>query len=575
MTTVTIGKLTDGQPLSIDLARLVETRMLIEANSGGGKSYLIRKLLEVTYGKIQQIVLDMEGEFYTLREKFDYILGGKEGDIPADPRSAELLARKILELNASIIIDLSELKQDQRVRFVKMFLEGLIEAPKDLRHPVLVVLDEAHHFCPEKGKGEAESSEAVIDLATRGRKRGLCAVYATQRLGKFNKDAAAEGLNKLIGRTGLDLDQKRAGEELGFRTQDQTRALRDLEPGEFYAYGPAISKAVVKGMIGEVITTHPHSGERIIATIPTPTDKVLKILSKLTDLPKEAEKEAKTKEELLAKIRQLRQEVRSKPRPEFDQASMKRIADANYSKGWKAAEHQYRDVTQKQVSMIQGLISKVKRITEIIGTKEIPKIEMPTMPRLEHAGEGAYMPDALNKVWERQLVKPEPQTIEYPAEGPAIKYGRCEKMILKFLSTQPGRPFNKSQIGAMTGYSATSGGFGNSLSILRKQNLIIQHGELISINSDELDRAEQISADIALTTLDDWLNTLGKAEREIYKVLKDNPEETFTKESLAEKTNYSATSGGFGNAISHLCTLGLAQRTDGGIRFNPDIQEFL
>jgi DNA helicase HerA-like ATPase len=142
-------------------------------------------------------VIDLEGEFSTLREKFDYILIGKNGDTPAEPRSAGLLARRLLELNVSAIINLYELPQQDRKRFVKLFLEALINAPKHLWHPVLVVIDESHVFAPEKGQSEAMG--AVIDLATRGRKRGYCAVLATQRLSKLHKDTAAECNNKLIG----------------------------------------------------------------------------------------------------------------------------------------------------------------------------------------------------------------------------------------------------------------------------------------------------------------------------------------------------------------------------------------
>src|SRR5690606_16099043 len=116
-----IGSSSSGSPISVDLARLIETRALIQANSGGGKSYAIRKLLEVTHGKAQQIVLDMEGEFATLRAKFDYILAGKGGDIPADPRSGDLLARKTLALEASLSVDLYELKKHERIQFVKNF----------------------------------------------------------------------------------------------------------------------------------------------------------------------------------------------------------------------------------------------------------------------------------------------------------------------------------------------------------------------------------------------------------------------------------------------------------------------
>src|SRR5947209_18195302 len=138
----------------------------------------------------------------------------------------------------------------KRKLFVKLFLEALFNAPKHLWHAVLIVIDEAHVFAPEKGQSEA--MEAVIDLATRGRKRGYCAVLATQRLSKLHKDAVAEMNNKLIGRTGLDIDRKRAAEELGFSTKEDAISLRNLAPGEFYAFGPAISEAVEKVTVGPV-----------------------------------------------------------------------------------------------------------------------------------------------------------------------------------------------------------------------------------------------------------------------------------------------------------------------------------
>ena len=118
MSEIKINKLT-----GIDLDSLINTRLLIQANSGGGKSWLIRRLLEQSHGRVQQIVIDLEGEFSTLREKFDYILAGKGGDTPAEPRSAALLAKKLLELNVSAIIDLYELDHYQRKNFVKIFNE--------------------------------------------------------------------------------------------------------------------------------------------------------------------------------------------------------------------------------------------------------------------------------------------------------------------------------------------------------------------------------------------------------------------------------------------------------------------
>src|SRR6266436_3044056 len=301
-----------NQSVSIDLPTLLDTRLLVQANSGGGKSWLLRRLLEQSQGKVQQIVIDTEGEFGTLREKYDYVLAGKDGDTPADPKSAALLARKLLELNVSAIIDLYELHYQDRKHFVRLFLESMINAPKTLWHPCLVVIDEAHKFCHEKEQSEASS--AVIDLATLGRKRGYCAILATQRLSKLHKDAAAECNNKLIGRTTLDVDMKRASEELGFGTKEQAISLRNLAAGEFYAFGSAISADVIKVTIGTVATTHPKAGSRIYTASPIPpTERIKKILSELKDLPEAAEEEARTVEALQQQVATLKRQLAKMP----------------------------------------------------------------------------------------------------------------------------------------------------------------------------------------------------------------------------------------------------------------------
>lgn len=52
-----------GDDARCDLDALVDTRLLVQANSGGGKSWCLRRLLEQTHGKVQHLVIDPEGEF--------------------------------------------------------------------------------------------------------------------------------------------------------------------------------------------------------------------------------------------------------------------------------------------------------------------------------------------------------------------------------------------------------------------------------------------------------------------------------------------------------------------------------
>lgn len=278
----------------IDLDKLIESRLLIQANSGGGKSYTTRRIIEQAFGNVQIIVIDPEGEFGNMRAKYDFVYCGKDGDAPAEPRSASLLARRLLELKASAIIDLYEIPNDRK-RFVKLFLEALINAPKELWHDVIVIIDECHIFAPEKSESEALSS--VIDLASRGRKRGYCLIAATQRPAKLHKDVSAECNNKLIGRAVQDIDRKRSAEEIGFSSKEEVLSLRDLEPGEFYAFGPAISRDVTKIKIGSVSVPPAKRGAAKKAP-PKPSAKVKQILSQLSDLPQEAQKEATTIAEL-------------------------------------------------------------------------------------------------------------------------------------------------------------------------------------------------------------------------------------------------------------------------------------
>lgn len=300
-----------GAGVDVDLDKLIDTRLLVQGNSGSGKSWVLRRVLEQTYGRVQHLVIDPEGEFITLRERFDYVYAAPSGgDTVTHPRSAALLAEKLLDLKVSAILDIFELSPKDRVVFVRRFLEALVDAPRRLWHPALVVTDEAQLFCPEKGAGEAESTDAVLSLATRGRKRGFCAVFGVQRLSMFHKAAAAECNNKLIGRTTLDTDVQRAGKELGLPPAKWPE-LRTLDPskGEWFAYGPALTPTVQRVSVGPVATTHPKAGARITFAAPPPTAKVLALLPKLADLPKEADERAKSIDDLKREVGELRRQL--------------------------------------------------------------------------------------------------------------------------------------------------------------------------------------------------------------------------------------------------------------------------
>jgi uncharacterized protein DUF87 len=309
MKNIVLGTAVDGTTVEIDLKTFLTTRCLIQAASGGGKSRTLRRLAEQLFGRVPTFIIDREGEFSTLREKYGFVLSGKGGETATDPRTAELLCLRLLENNASAIFDLYDLKEPDRHAWVRNFLDALMNAPKTLWRPVVIMVDEAHRVCPERGMGESEAYQSMIDLATDGRKRGFCGVYATQRLGKLSKNASAELLNRLIGRTIEDLDVDRAADLMSVRRSDRQEfdlGLKQMKPGHFWAFGQAVAIERKLVLVGQVETRHPEPGTPAAAIVPPTPEMVKKLLPQLADIPKEAEHKIRTEEELRAEIQNLK-----------------------------------------------------------------------------------------------------------------------------------------------------------------------------------------------------------------------------------------------------------------------------
>jgi hypothetical protein len=251
---IELGSSNAGQPVRLDLEELLSTRLLVQGNSGSGKSHLLRRLLEQSAGHVQQAIIDPEGDFVGLSERFGHVV------IDAERTAGEIqrIAARIRKHRASVVFNLEGLDADAQMRSAAAFLNGLFDADREFWFPMLVVVDEAQLFAPSGGgeiSDEARriSLSAMTNLMCRGRKRGLAGVIATQRLAKLAKNVAAEASNFLMGRTFLDIDMARAADLLGMEKR-QAESFRDLNTGSFVALGPALARRPVAVKIGHVET---------------------------------------------------------------------------------------------------------------------------------------------------------------------------------------------------------------------------------------------------------------------------------------------------------------------------------
>ncbi|WP_093334155.1 ATP-binding protein [Sphingomonas rubra] len=257
-----------GAAVGMDLEELLATRLLVQGNSGSGKSHLLRRLLEKSAGQVQQVIVDPEGDFVTLGPAYGHVV------IEAADYSVAEVARfgtRIREHRASVVLSLEGLEAEGQMRCAAAFLMALFDAPREHWYPALVVVDEAQLFAPTTGGEVAEevrraSLSAMTNLMCRGRKRGLAGVIATQRLAKLAKNVAAEASNFLMGRTFLDIDMARAADLLGMERR-QAEAIRDLPRGHFMALGPAVSRRPISVRIGAVETSA-RSGSPKLTPLP-------------------------------------------------------------------------------------------------------------------------------------------------------------------------------------------------------------------------------------------------------------------------------------------------------------------
>ncbi|KAB0537623.1 MULTISPECIES: ATP-binding protein [Pseudochrobactrum] len=269
---IDMGATTNGTAAMLDLEELLATRLLVQGNSGSGKSYLLRRLLEQSAPWVQQCIIDPEGDFVTLADVYGHVV------VDAARTEAELtrIAQRIRQHRVSVVVNLEGLDIDQQMKAAAAFLNGMFDADRDYWYPMLVVVDEAQLFAPSVG-GEVSdearkiSLSAMTNLMCRGRKRGLAGVIATQRLAKLAKNVAAEASNFLMGRTFLDIDMARAADLLGMDRR-QAEQFRDLQRGHFVALGPALSRRPLPVKIGKVETSARSSSPKLMPLPDSPVD---------------------------------------------------------------------------------------------------------------------------------------------------------------------------------------------------------------------------------------------------------------------------------------------------------------
>lgn len=558
-----------GGAVAVSLDGIMVGGLLLQAGSGGGKSTAIRQLLEETHGRVQHLVIDPEGEFASLRERFDYVYAAPHSDeAVATPKTARLLCRRLVELSASAVLDIYELPLKEKREFVRLFLEELMSLPRSLWKPILVVVDEADSFFPQQG--ESSALEAGIDLNGRGRKRGYRAVFTTRRLSKLHKDVA-DVQNRMIGQTGLDLDIKRAGDELGFDKEGRAQLPR-LEPRTFFVYGPAISRTPILARTGDTLTTQPKPGAIGKVTPPAPA-KVRALIAQLADLPKAAEEEAKSLEALRQENAGLKRQLRAaekgglvKEKPVADPAAIAAAEQRGELRGRASVLRTLRqagthvaDIARRLTSLAGDVAEFSDTMAEIVKGGESNSRQARGVVQLD--GEKGTGESTKPRTAVGQSSRAPARPIATPA-APAAGLSRPQQRMLNALASleQLGlAPAPRNVIAAISEQSPRSSGFEKNMSTLRSAGYIT-YPDSARMALTETGRAIA-RVDGSVTSLADlhaaWSGIVSRPQWRMCEVLVGVFPDAMERAALAAETGQSVTSSGFEKNLSTLRTLGL------------------
>lgn len=531
-----LGADADQGDFTLDLGRLIGAHAGIVANSGGGKSGLVRKLLEATHGEVQHIVLDAEDEFYTLRERYEYVIaGGDGGDVPASVGNAESLAIGALTHGFSLIVQLNDLGPDGAAEFIGRFLSAMVDAPRDLWHPVVVVVDEAQRFIPRTTRTEA--TEGVKKLVFQGRKRGFTALLAGTKFTEL--DPAVRGMvnNWMLGRVGQAVDRNTMAEQLGFTAKEGRERLRGMESRQFWALGPALSREPVQFTVADVETTPIHAGQAKVPTPPAP-EALRDILQGLTPTQEEVAADPVDDPKWKQSVKS-DQKIPGAPMITIDR-ELAALRSAN------AAQAEEITTLRRELDIWKGHAES--RLQMIYNAREALHSTWTGEPEPEVVEE-KQAPRA-----EPPRREPRPKKQAAPVEAGKPINGAAERMIAMLDRISPAK-VTWGQLANMCGVKSTGGYFNSARKWMRDNSMVAEDGDSVSA---------PVSSGHSMTRADAfklWSGVLPGSASKMMDALTDRP--PMTKEALAEAMGCEPRGGYFNTGIANLRRNGVIAESGG------------
>lgn len=551
---------------------------------GSGKSSKLRVLVEHLLRQKRPVcILDPKGDWWGLKLAADgkgagfpvVIFGGDHGDIPITEHAGSLVAEIVAAGNHSCIIDLGGWMPGPRSRFFVDFASSLFKLPHPAMH---LIIDECHNVAPQ-GKVldpmAGKSLHWANRLASEGRSKGITIVAASQRPQKVHKDFLTTCETLIACRLIHELDRNAvkgwidgcADPVLGRQVISE---LAQMSRTEAWVWSPEINfgpKRIAFPMFTTFDSFSPQASV-VRRALPPPLG-LDEIRLKLSDVLKEAE--ANDPAKLKARIAELEKAngiagKEAKKLKELLQAAEAIIAMDKVKKipDEAMASIDLFPILQEAITQINAGLADISRgISKIKGVGFMPKqgdydliSNRNDGSRNQKTTQGTPLAAIQHRAAPMPIV-----THEKPSGKPEMRVLNAlawwEKITMG--------PYSKVQVAAVAGYSPSSGGFGNLLGKLKSADLIeYPQPGMVELTAGGRMRADPVETATTSKALHGMIyEKLTAPQQRVLQVIIQ--EKTISKILLGQATDYSPTSGGFGNLLGQLRSLGLIDYPSKGV----------
>ncbi len=144
------------------------------------------------------------------------------------------------------IINLKGTQPEIQGLIVMSIAKGLFEARKrgELM-PMLLLVEEAHNFCPERGLNKAISSNVLRTIASEGRKFGIGLSVVSQRPARIDKNVLSQCNTQIILKITNPNDLRAISQSIEGFTNDLEDEIRLLQPGVSLIVGEVVEQPII------------------------------------------------------------------------------------------------------------------------------------------------------------------------------------------------------------------------------------------------------------------------------------------------------------------------------------------